>query len=70
MGVVYETDIAESESERDALAADYSDPGFDVRGWEDEAHQDHDGQYGEEARAVPLHARTNAGRAFMRPRTV
>jgi CBS domain-containing protein len=37
VGVVSETDIAESESERDALAADYSDPGFDVRGWEDDA---------------------------------
>jgi CBS domain-containing protein len=37
VGVVSETDIAESESERAELVRDRSDPEFDLRGWEDKA---------------------------------
>jgi CBS domain-containing protein len=40
VGVVSETDIAESDRERADLVSDRSDPGFDVRGWEDEASAD------------------------------
>lgn len=37
VGVVSETDIAESEGSRDDLVRDRSDPEFDLRGWEDKA---------------------------------
>jgi len=37
VGVVSETDIGESESERGEMVRDRSDPEFDVRGWEDKA---------------------------------
>ena len=38
VGVVSETDIAESESDRAELVRDRSDPEFDLRGWEDKAN--------------------------------
>jgi len=38
VGVVSETDIAESESDRAELVRDHSDPELDLRGWEDKAN--------------------------------
>ena len=40
VGVVSETDIIESESERAGMVRDRSDPEFDLRGWEDSANPD------------------------------
>jgi CBS domain-containing protein len=40
VGVVSETDIMESESERTEMVQDRSDPEFDLRGWEDKANPD------------------------------
>src|SRR5918994_7417679 len=38
VGVVSETDIAESETDRGEPVRDHSDPEFDLRGWEDKAN--------------------------------
>jgi CBS domain-containing protein len=40
VGVVSETDITESETERVEMVHDRSDPEFDLRGWEDKANPD------------------------------
>ena len=40
VGVVSETDLAEAETERGEAVDDRSDPGADLRGWEDEAEPD------------------------------
>jgi CBS domain-containing protein len=40
VGVVSETDIMESESDRAEMVRDRSDPEFDLRGWEDMANPD------------------------------
>jgi CBS domain-containing protein len=40
VGVVSETDIMESETERAEMVRDRSDPEFDLRGWEDRANPD------------------------------
>ena len=40
VGVVSETDIIESESDRAEMVRDRSDPEFDLRGWEDKASVD------------------------------
>ena len=49
VGVVSQTDIAQAELEREEPVDDRSDPGFDLRGWEEEAERG-------ELRKLHLHA--------------